>query len=519
MNNKLVIAIDYGTQSVRVSIINTEGKFLGFEQEKYDEPYFSKRPGYAEQDADYYYNTMCKCAKRLTSKYKDLLSKCISISSTCFRDSVAFLDNQFKQVRPAIIWLDQRQAKLERKIPKIDSVIFDLVGMHEAIKLNRKRTPALWVQENEPEVWKKVRYYAPINCYLNYRLLGKLGDCSSNMVGHFPINFKTGKLYKKNAMKGLIFGVEPEQIPTIFEIGEVAGTITKECSLETGFPEGLNYITTGADKTCEVLGCGSIDNKCAHISYGTASCVDVVTKRYINPEPFLPSYKACYKGLYNAEVQIYRGYWMLGWFSKQFGEKESTEAKIEHMAVEEILNKKLMDIPPGSDGLVLQPYWGPGLHRPLAKGSVIGFYDAHTKFHIYRAIIEGIAYGLKEGLLGIEKKTHVKVTSLTIAGGGSKSDAICQITSDIFNLPIYKSETYESSSLGCAMSQFISQGIFKNDNEAKSNMVRYLKTFVPNKDAAKEYKYLFNNVYSKIYPKLKNIYKTLSYHKENKERK
>lgn len=99
---------------------------------------------------------MCKCAKRLTSKYKDLLSKCISISSTCFRDSVAFLDDKFKQVRPAIIWLDQRQAKLERKIPKLDSVIFDLVGMHEAIKLNRKRTPLYGFKKTNLKYGKKL---------------------------------------------------------------------------------------------------------------------------------------------------------------------------------------------------------------------------------------------------------------------------------------------------------------------------------------------------------------------------
>lgn len=504
-----VLSIDYGTQSVRVSIINDEGKFLGFEQEKYNPAYFSPKPGYCEQDPNYYFDCMARAAKRLASKHEDLLKKCKSISSTCFRDSVVFLDENIKSVRPSIIWLDQRQAKLERKIPWVYSVAFLLVGMRNTIILNRKRTPALWVQENEPEIWKKVKYYVPMNLYLNYLLIGVLRDSASNMIGHFPVNFKTGKNYSKNAPKGCIYGVDPSMIPLAAKVGEVIGKITHEGSLKTGLPEGLQYITTGYDKSCEALGCGAIDKSFAHVSYGTASSIAVVSKKYFEPEPFLPSYLTCYPGFYSGEVQIYRGYWMIKWFSEEFAEKQSVEAKIENMAVEEMLNKKLMQIKPGCDGLILQPYWGPGLSRPLAKGAIIGFYDVHTKYHVYRAIIEGIAFALKEGLHSIRKRTKTPIKYITVSGGGSKSDAICQISADIFNVNVLKSETYESSSLGCAMSQFISLGRFNTPIEAKDAMVRYEKAFIPNRKSVEEYKVLYNSIYKKIYPNLKGIYKKL----------
>ena len=507
--SKYVLTIDYGTQSVRVAVIDNKGKFVAFEQEKYKTPYFSEKPGFCEQDPNYYFECMCKAAQRLSERNKDLLKKCMSISSTCFRDSVVFLDENIKPVRPSIIWLDQRQAKLKRKIPLVYSVAFFLVGMRETIILNRKRTPALWVQENEPEIWKKVRYYVPMNLYLNYLLIGVLKDSASNMIGHFPINFKTGKNYSKNAPKGCIYGVDPELVPEAAKVGETLGNITKEGSSKTGFPEDLPYIATGYDKSCEALGCGAIDSSFAHISYGTASSIAVVRKKYFEPEPFLPSYKTCYPGFYSGEVQIYRGYWMLRWFSEEFAEKQSVEANIENMAIEEVLNKKLMEIKPGCDGLVLQPYWGPGLSRPLAKGAIIGFYDVHTKYHIYRAIIEGIAFALKEGLDSIRKRTHKPIEYITVSGGGSKSDAICQITADIFGINVLKSQTYESSSLGCAMSQFISLGVFKSPEKAKDAMVRYEKTFLPNPKAVKEYKVLYNSIYKKIYPRLKGVYKEL----------
>lgn len=510
MGNNYVIAIDYGTQSVRVSIIDDKGKFLAFEQERYKSPYFSPKPGYCEQDPNYYYDHMCRAAKRLTEKNPELLKKVVSISSTCFRDTAVYLDENLNIVRPSIIWLDQRQADLKKKLPWRQNIAFWFVNMTKTVNLNRKRTPAIWLQENEPENRKKIKHYVPLNAYLNYRMLGVLTDCASNMIGHYPLNFKKGKWYKKGALKGELYNIDPKLMPEIAPVGEVIGAITSKCSLETGFPEGLKYVTTGNDKSCEALGSGQVDSDSAHISYGTSSSIAVISKNYFEPERFLPSYIASFPGWYSGEVQIYRGYWMLTWFVQQFGQNESIEAQIEKVAPEEVLNEKLMDIPPGSDGLILQPYWGPGLSRPLAKGAVIGFFDVHTKYHFYRAIIEGIGFALKEGLESIEKRSHKKIKYLTIAGGGSRSDAICQITADLFNLPVYKSETCENSSLGCACAQFLALKRYNSLDEIKKNMIRYVKVFTPNKKDVKEYKELYEKVYVKVYPNLRNIYKELT---------
>ena len=514
-----VLCIDYGTQSVRVSIINDKGEFLAFEQEKYNPPYFSVKPGYCEQDADYYYDMMAKAAKRLVKKNKELVKECSSISSTCFRDTYVILDKNFKPIRPAIIWLDQRKAKLEKKIPFIYSAAFWLVGMSETIKLNRKRTPALWLQEHEKENWAKARYYAPINSYLNYRMLGVLGDSASNMIGHAPICFKTGKAYSKNHLKGIIYGVDPIMLPKIFKVGKEVGKITENCHVETGLPQGLRYIGTGNDKSCEALGAGAIEPNSAHASFGTSCSIAMTKNKYFEPIHFLPSYITAYPGYYSGEVQIYRGCWMLTRFSKEFAKDEVDEATIEKVAPEEILNKKIMDISPGSNGLVVQPYWGPQLDKPLGKGSIIGFYDdVHTKFHIYRAIIEGLCYAMKEGLISIQKRSRQKCKYVTISGGGSKSDAICQITADILNLPVYKPEHYEASSLGCAISQFISLKVFNGPEDAKKSMVKYEKIFKPNPIDSEKYVYLYKNVYSTIYPKLKKTYSYLSdYLEENNE--
>jgi sugar (pentulose or hexulose) kinase len=329
------------------------------------------------------------------------------------------------------------------------------------------------------------------------------------MVGHYPINYRKGKWYQFKALKGRFFGIPNRMLCDLVPVGEVIATIKDEIADEVGLPRGIKVYATGSDKACETVGLGALDPSVAAVSYGTASTIEVSNQKYHEPEPFLPAYQAAVPGWHNMEVQIYRGYWMLKWFSKEFGRELIDEAKIQEMAVEEILNKGLEDIPAGCDGLMLQPYWGPGLARPLAKGAVIGFSDTITRNHFYRAIIEGIAFALKEGLQSIERSQHHKVKEIRISGGGSKSTAICQITADIFNLPVKKVQTEESTSLGAAIAVFVAMNEFASPEEAIKEMVHVVETYEPNPEDAKVYEHLFRNVYIKMYPKLKYLYKKI----------
>ena len=205
------------------------------------------------------------------------------------------------------------------------------------------------------------------------------------------------------------------------------------------------------------------------------------------------------------DVQIYRGYWMLRWFAIEFASELEKEARLREVPIEAILDEWLNDVPPGSDGLILQPYWGPGLARPLAKGAIVGFSNVHTRKHIYRAIVEGIAFALREGLESIEKSQGKKVKSLRISGGGSLSDEVCQITADIFGLEISRVQTIESTSLGAAIATFTAVKEFKDVHEAVNSMTKFSQTFVPNKENHILYDNVYHKVYLKMYPRLKPL--------------
>ena len=517
--DKLVLTIDFGTQSARTALINKNGEIVSMIKTLYNPVYYSEENGYAEQDADYYFEILRDSLSKLTLQNRDKLENIIGATITTFRDSSVQLGRDLKPLRKCILWLDQRNAKASEKLPLLHRFLFFLVGMKPTIELNRKRTVAHWIKENEPEIWKNTFKYVNISSYLTYKLTGNLVDSASSVTGHYPINFKKRKWYRQGAMKGRIYGIPSSMLCELKQPGEVLGVISDKFAREVGLPCGIKLIATGSDKACETIGLGALNPSTGAISYGTASTIEVTNSKFFEPEPFLPAYPAAVPNLYNMEVQIYRGYWMLTWFTKEFASELLDEAKIQQLAVEELANSKLEMIPPGSDGLVLQPYWGPGLRRPLSKGAIVGWSDIHTKYHFYRAIIEGIAYALREGLEGIEKSQHHEVKRLMISGGGSQSDTICQITADVFGLPVSRVQTFETTSLGAAIATFTALGEFESIDVAIKSMSHKSITFKPNEKAHEQYNYLYKNAYVKLYPHIKHIYKDIKKYNDKYSKK
>lgn len=505
MDDKLILTLDFGTQSVRAGLFNKKGEIIDLIKIAYNPPYFSTQPGYAEQDPHYYYEVLCKATHELISRNSEKMKNVLGITMCFFRDSVVALDKDNKPLRPAILWLDERRAKGIYKLPLFSRILFRLVGAGETIELNQNRSMSNWLHENEPENWKNTDKFMFISTYITLQLTGEYIDSPSCQAGHLPINFKKGKWRSKSDIMGQIFSVPSRMLCKLCKQGEIMGYISEQACKDTGLPQGMKIYAGGSDKSAETLGLGSTDLYTAAVSYGTASTIEISTKKFMNAEPLLPSYPAIQKDYYNMDVQVYRGYWTLNWFAKEF--TKDSEGK--PLSLEE-LNKKMMEIEPGCNGLVIQPYWGSGLRRPVARGAMIGFSESTTNAHVYRAIIEGIAYCLREGLELFEKRRlHHKVEHIRISGGGSNSNEICQITSDIFGLPVSKVQTSECSSLGTAIAGFLAAKEFDSVDEAVKSMVHQTVEFTPNMENFKKYNYLYKNVYLKMYPKLKKSYKKI----------
>jgi len=158
-------------------------------------------------------------------------------------------------------------------------------------------------------------------------------------------------------------------------------------------------IAGAADKACEVLGVGALAESVASVSCGTTATINTSRARYVEVVPFMPAYPAAIPDQFNTEIQVFRGFWMVSWFLEQFGAEERQRADREQVAPEILLDELLAQTEPGAGGLILQPFWNPVLGEtgPEGRGSIIGFQDFHTRAHIYRALIEGLAFALRVG--------------------------------------------------------------------------------------------------------------------------
>jgi sugar (pentulose or hexulose) kinase len=272
-------------------------------------------------------------------------------------------------------------------------------------------------------------------------------------------------------------------------------------------------VVVGAgDKQSELLGAGAIEPTIAEISFGTATAMHVLTKKYINDKGMrFFTWPAAIPNAWDIEMFIHRGFWMVTWFKQEFGLREERLAAEKGVEPETFFDELVRSVPPGSEGLVLQPYWSPGLvfPGPEARGAVIGFSDVHTRAHLYRAILEGLAYALREGAERTAKRSGVAVTELRVAGGGSQSEAAMQLTADVFGLPASRPHVYEASGLGAAMDAAVGAGVQPDFPSAIRDMTRVRDTFEPDPQAHARYEELYNEVYKKMYKQLKSFYQVM----------
>ncbi|MGB4984770.1 MAG: FGGY-family carbohydrate kinase [Erysipelotrichaceae bacterium] len=518
MIEHIVLVFDVGTQSSRACLINNYGQILGKSKLIHEPAYISNHVDYAEINPDYYYEKICEASRNLKNEYPELFAKIEAVSITTIRDTLVCVDNEGKPLRDAILWLDKRKTDGEPNLNIPSKLILKGVSMEKTAKEQYKKAHCNWIRENQPEIWKKTHKCLLISGYLIYKLTNNFTDAVPSMVGRIPMDAKTRTWMKKSGLTYPVFPVEKEKQYPLVEAGETLGYITQQMSLDSYLPQGLKVIASGSDKACEVIGMGCVDSDNIAIGLGTTATISFTNYKYVEPEQFIPPYPSIIKGAYNPEIEIFRGYWLVSWFKKEFALKEISESLNSNKSIEDLLNERLKEIPAGCDGLLFQPYFTPNITMPNAHGAVIGFSDVHTRIHIYRSIIEGINFALIDGFHILQKRCKKQFKKIYIGGGASQSDEICQITADMFGLPVYRTESFEATAIGCAVATFVGLGIFPNYKEAVDKMVTTRDCFQPNFEEHNIYHHLYHDVYKNIFKKLAPLYNNLQNIYKHKKR-
>ena len=504
----LVLTFDIGTQSARVILVDSQGNIVDKVKKVYEKPYYSLRPNWAEQDPQNYWDIMCSSCQELKRRHEGDWDRIIAVTCTCIRGSAVCFDEENRPVRDAILWLDKRKAENMPPMTFKTRAMFKIARLTRAIDTLRTGMYCNWLALNEPDTWKKTKTYGLLSLYFNLQFTGILKDSNANICGILPYDTKNRCWYPKSDFHRELYMIRDDQLFELVPPGTILGPISQKAALETGISPGTPFVVTGSDKMCETFGLSCTTSDTAAISLGTLSSIQVPSKRFFTMQTVMPPFPAL-TGDYLNEFQTYRGFWLVSWFKEQFGQMEMEDAKKLGVHAERLLDEKLSTVPPGCEGLIMQPTLTPDAVTPHARGVFLGLTEVHTRIHFYRAIVEGISFILYDGLKHLEKAGKTEVMRAFIAGGGSNSPIICQIVADVSGLPIYRIQTDEACGLGSSILAFVTMGVFPDIDTALRAMVHEKDHFDPDPETHQLYKRMYLEVYCRMFRRLVRLYRNI----------
>ena len=497
-----VLVIDVGTQRLKVAIVDDKGRIVSSKDYEYDPPYISPKPGWAEVNTESVFEKAISMASKLDGK-----EGVEAITVTSQRDSLVLVGKDGKPLRNTILWLDHRLADYDLRLPFWMNLVYTIAGAKRVIRTVYTQAKVNWIRQKEPGIWEETEKVLQISGYFISRLTGRYIDSIASQVGHIPFDYKNLRWSGSNDIKSYLFPIPKEKLPELGQPGQVAGKLRKEISEKIGIRD-VPVVLSGSDKACEILGLGVLEDSTLALSLSTTSIAATTTKKYFNPLPHLPPYPGMVPGTYNPEIEIFRGFWLVRWFRDEFAHPEREIAKEKNVPPEKLLDEMLKEVPAGSLGLITHPYWTPGLDRPQIRGSIIGFSSYHRREHLYRSIIEGLFFALREGRERLEKRGKLRFERAVVGGGGSRSEEVVRIAASVLKLPVYKSAV-EASIAGAAIAAFVGLGKFKSFEEGVKEIVKLEGPFLPDRKETPVYDELYG-VYKKIYGSVKGITEAIS---------
>ncbi len=506
-----LIGCDIGTLSTKSIIANTEGKVLANSSIDYEiitpKPLWADFP--MEKPLHAVYKTIENVIKQARVAPKDIIGVCIS---GLYGGSGIPVDQEMKIIRPAIPWLDKRAtAEVKWVQEKVgDEAIAKVTG--NCIDTYWGFTKMEWLRFNEPDNWAKIHQLVTPNAYAIWTLTGELSlDYSSlgNYGGIFDIHKYT---YAEPLMEELKIprSFFPDQIVKSCDIvGEVTAEGEKLCGLKKGTPISAG----GIDAPVEALSVGTLGIGEHTATLGTSMCWNIVQDRNVAKiDPSLINYPY----VANDEKSIYTfggattAAGIITWFRDNLAEGEVLRAKENpKLSAYVQLDDLASSIPPGSNGLITLPYFM-GERTPVwdsyARGTIIGLTLYHTRAHLFRSFLEGVAFSLKDN---IEAALSIGVQlddTMTLIGGGAKSPLWRQIFADITGFKIkYLSQSY-GAPLGDVLLAGVGNKLFDYAVINKWSQVESVSEPTPQNQQT--YSHLFE-IYRNLYVKNKDLYPLL----------
>jgi xylulokinase len=488
---KYILTVDCGTQSSRAFVWDAQGNPISEGRAEFQ--IITPRLGWYEEDADTWWPATCTAIR--TAIHDIDVREIAALGITHQRETFVPIDENGTPLRNALLHMDQRcEDQVDFIKNKIGAKEFHAVTgkyPHFIYSLG----DILWIIENEPHIAERVYKYLDVQGFLMMHLIDR---CITSYVSADTtalINIRK-KGWDRDIMRSL--GLKEEQFPELCPPGQLIGNVTGKAAEQTGLPEGLPVIAGAGDGICTALGTNTTNKHRLCLMIGTWTVLSAFSPEYAIDMSFRTLYSAI-EGAYNVEANVAGGF-IISWFLENFENREdnsSSEAFWERLA---------SDIKPGSEGLITVPYWLGCLSPfwdPATRGLTLGWSGIHKAAHFYRSILEGIAFEHRMIAEAFSTALGTEFQNLVFVGGGAKSPLWGQIVSDVFNIPLYISQTVESTSLGAAVLTAYGTGLYPSIREAAENMTRIEKRYEPDERNAALYHRLYNEVYRDLFSQVR----------------
>jgi xylulokinase len=495
-----VLGIDVGTGGTRALIADEKGRIVGAATEEH-EPFASPKIGWAEQRPEDWWRATGIAVRKALAQANLLGGQISCVGFSGQMHGAVLLDASGEVVRPALIWCDVRTEKQCKDLS-------ERIGAERLIQLtcnpalpNFTLTKLLWVRENEPENWKRVRSVMLPKDYVRFRLTGERAIDMADASGTLMLDVAKRR-WSSEVLQAA--EIDPCLLPAVFESSDVSGRVSAIGASATELAAGTPVVAGAGDQAAGATGMGIVTPGAVSATIGTSGVVFAATDRpALDPRGRLHTFCHAVPGRWHVMGVTQAAGLSLRWFRDLFESSSSPSGGDSYQK----LTAEAASVPPGADGLLWAPYLM-GERTPHldadARGALVGLTASHTRAHMVRAILEGVAFSLKETFT-IFDEMKVPVKSIRLGGGGARSPLWRQIQADVYNHEVEIVEAEEGAAYGAAILAGVGAKIWPSVEAACDSIVRVVSRIRPNPANAETMQKNYV-AYRRIYPAVKSIF-------------
>lgn len=491
------LGIDVGTGGSRAVLIDRHGHIIAAKTVEH-EAFASPQTGWAEQDPRDWWKASAAAIRAIVKDGRVKIDEIAGIGLSGQMHGSVLLDKNDQVLRPALIWCDQRtQLQCQRLTHDVGASRLIELTCNPALT-GFTLPKLLWVRENEPEIWAEVRSVLLPKDYVRLRLTGDKATDVADASGTLLLNVAQRR-WSTEMMAAA--EIDEKILPRVYESQEITGLLSGPAAEETGLRPGIPVVAGAGDQAAGAVGVGIVQPGSVSATIGTSGVVFAATNQpALDPKGRVHTFCHAVPSRWHVMGVTQGAGLSLRWFKDQFGVIDGDGDPYEH------LTNEAAKAPPGANGLLWAPYLmgerTPHLD-PNARAALVGITASHTRAHVVRAILEGVAFSLRDSF-EILKEMGVPAQSVRLAGGGARSALWRQIQADIYGQPVETVEAEEGAAYGVALLAGVGTKAWSSVDDACASVVRTKARVNPDAKSAelmdRQYK-----AFQALYPALRSV--------------